>query len=327
LLLALIIGFSVNGCRDSQDRENLKSITINQWGQALIYLPLYVAQQEGFFEQEGLRVTITNGGGDDLTWAAVTSGNAQFGVADPTMVALQARQGGVPGRVIGNIVGKVAFWAVTLDSTRRPITGPTDFRGDVVAAFRFPNTANALALRTFQQGGLQVGRDVRMIEVDYPSVLAQLQRGDATLAMVLEPAASTAESAGGKVVYSYPAVWGDFAFTGLTATDRYLSENPETAQKVVTALQRALDLIHSDFERAVSNGERAFPELEPAVVRRAVRRMIDEGTIPKSITPSPEGWSRALDVAVRVGRLADTTGTGAILDPSYGTQAQMARPR
>lgn len=210
------------GCNDNNNipktekpSTQVTDITICQWGQALIYLPLYIAQEEGYFKEEGLNVTITNGGGDDLTWAAVQSGNAQFGIADPTMIAVAAK--GKEGRLIGDIVQKVAFWAVTLDKNMAPITKPEGFKGQTIACFKFPNTAHALALRTLQKGNLVPGKDAKLIEVNYSGVLAQLQNKEATLAMVLEPAASKSELEGGaKVVYSYPDDWGVFAFTGLT---------------------------------------------------------------------------------------------------------------
>lgn len=54
----------------------------------------------GYFAEEGLDVSLVTTGGDEKTWAAVISGNASFGVADPTFVAISDARG-VPGRVVG----------------------------------------------------------------------------------------------------------------------------------------------------------------------------------------------------------------------------------
>lgn len=299
----------------------IQSITICQWGQVLIYLPLYIAQHEGLFDKEGIKVNYINGGADDLTWTAVTSGNAQFGVADPVMIAISAEQGGVPGKVVGNIVGKVAFWAVSLDKQAKPITTPEGFKGQKVAAFKFPNTAHALALRTFAKGKLTVGKDVEMVEVNYGAVMAQLQSGNATMAMVLEPAASLAEKEGAKVVYSYPQVWGDFAFTGLTVTEKYAKEHPDVVQKVVNAINKALHIAHTDSARTLASAQKAFPDVEKAILEKSIRRMLDEGTIPKTIAPSEEGWRKALEVCVEVGKLkAMPSNPGQFLAPQFSAK-------
>jgi NitT/TauT family transport system substrate-binding protein len=322
VLLAIFVLAGSSSCDRNGGGTKTEKITICQWGQALIYLPLYIAQHEGLFEKEGLSVNLTNGGADDLTWAAVTSGNAQFGVADPTMVAIQAEQGGVPGVVIGDVVGKVAFWAVTLDKSMPPIASPEGFKGQKVAAFKFPNTAHALALRTFAKGNLSLGKDVEMVEVNYGAVLAQLQSGGATLAMVLEPAASIAESEGAKIVYSYPQVWGDFAFTGLTVTKKYASERPETVQKVVNALTEAIRIAHDDPARTMDAAQKAFPEVKKEILEKAIKRMLSEGTIPAKLAPSADGWKKALEVCVEVKKLRGMPANpDSFLDPSFAAKA------
>src|ERR1035437_1383922 len=87
-------------------------VVIAQAGDFFLYAPLYVAIDGGYFSAEGLDVTLTTTGGDEKTWAAVISGNASFGVADPTFVAISEARG-VPGRVVGGIVNGVPFWGVT----------------------------------------------------------------------------------------------------------------------------------------------------------------------------------------------------------------------
>lgn len=303
-MFSFIFLFVLINCTDTKDdSQTLTDITIAQWGQALIYLPLYIAQEKGFFEEESLRVKLINGGGDDLTWAAVTSGNAQFGIADPTMVAIQDEQGGVPGKVIGSIVSRVSFWAITFDDNVKQIESPSDFKGHTVASFKFPNTAHALALKTFENGNLKVGKDVRIVPVNYEAVLAQLKNKEANIAMVLEPAASIAIEQGARIVYSYPEDWGSFAFTGLTATQKYIDENPEIVQKVVNALERAMRYAREDFNGTVEVGKKAFPDLSENVIKMATTRMLEDKTLPESIFVDEEGWIKALQVCVDVEKL------------------------
>src|SRR5579871_627825 len=113
LALALGLLFSV-GCQKQTASTGTTPITICQYGDLLIYLPLYIAQEQGFFRKEGLDVKFINGGGDDKTYAAVASGAAQFGVSDPTFTAI-AREKGQPGVVVGTVVAGATYWGVTWD--------------------------------------------------------------------------------------------------------------------------------------------------------------------------------------------------------------------
>jgi ABC-type nitrate/sulfonate/bicarbonate transport systems, periplasmic components len=69
-------------------------VRINQAFQSLLYLPLYVAQEQGFFKQQGVDVKISTGGGGAQSWAAVIGGSADFSIQDPVFVPKTRENGG-----------------------------------------------------------------------------------------------------------------------------------------------------------------------------------------------------------------------------------------
>lgn len=149
--IALIALLSFSGCKkhstDEQAQvppagDHINEVTICQYGDLLIYLPLYIAQDKGFFKQEGLRVNFINGGGDDKTFAAVSSGSAQFGVSDPTFTAI-AREKGRPGVVVGAVVAGATYWGVTWKDIK-PVTSPVGLKGLRIATYESPSTNYAL---------------------------------------------------------------------------------------------------------------------------------------------------------------------------------------
>ena len=76
--------------------ETLEKVTLAQFGQSkfLLYLPLYIAQEEGFFAQQGLDVDLKFAGNDDQVFAAVMSGSVNYGMGDPVFTAIAAEKGG-----------------------------------------------------------------------------------------------------------------------------------------------------------------------------------------------------------------------------------------
>ncbi len=79
------------------------AVTIAQFGHVFLYMPLYVALRGGFFREQGLDVKLVSTGGDEKTFTADSTGNAQFGVSDPTFAAI-AREHGQGGKVVAGIV-------------------------------------------------------------------------------------------------------------------------------------------------------------------------------------------------------------------------------
>src|SRR4051812_37621808 len=88
VVAVLIISIAITRRGAPTDRRT--HVRVAQFADVFLYLPLYIAEDQGFFGKNGVKVDITSTGGDDKTFAAVLSGDAQFGVADPTFVAIAA---------------------------------------------------------------------------------------------------------------------------------------------------------------------------------------------------------------------------------------------
>ena len=119
-----------------------QKITIAQFGHLFIYLPIYIAKEKGFFQERGLDVTYVSTGGDEKTFAAVISGSAQFGVADPTFIAIARERGNKQGQIIANIIDGVPFWGVS--KSDKKIDKIEDFANMRVATYPSPSTSFAL---------------------------------------------------------------------------------------------------------------------------------------------------------------------------------------
>ena len=80
-----------------------KKVVLSQAFQSMLYLPLYVAIDEGFFTQQGLDLTKETAGAPTVALSAVISGSAQFSIHGPEWTAIAASKG-APVDVIANVV-------------------------------------------------------------------------------------------------------------------------------------------------------------------------------------------------------------------------------
>lgn len=55
------------------------SVTLNEVAHSIFYAPMYVAIENGYFEDEGIKLTLITGFGADKTMTAVLSGEADIG--------------------------------------------------------------------------------------------------------------------------------------------------------------------------------------------------------------------------------------------------------
>ncbi|MBZ0188150.1 MAG: ABC transporter substrate-binding protein, partial [Candidatus Obscuribacterales bacterium] len=193
------------------------------------------------------------------------------------------------------------FWVVSLKQQIKPFERPTGFAGYKVATYSAPSTSYAVMKKILQNDGNQI--DAQIVEGAFGTLLPMLKAGQADLAMTIEPMVSIAVNEGAQIVYSPANLLGDFAFTGLTVSDEFSKKHPQTIQKTVNALARSMSFIHSDFEGALGVAREEFPEVPPAVLKNALRRLIDQGTIPKNPALDSGAWNKAVELRKEIGDL------------------------
>jgi NitT/TauT family transport system substrate-binding protein len=260
VILAAASFFVFRSGRPVASTVTVKKITIAQTGDFFLYAPLYVALDAGIFASNGIEATITTTGGDDKTWAAVVSGSAQFGLADPTFIAVSSERG-QPGRVVASIVNGVPFWGVTYRDDIKPIKSPKDLDGFTVATFPSPSTAYTLQAAMFKSANLEP----RIVQGAFGTLLNILEAKRANIALELEPNVSVAVTRGAHVVYSMSDIYGDFAMTGLTTTPDVIRDQPDAVRQVVLSLTEAMRLIREDKPRTLALLTKRFPEIKPEV--------------------------------------------------------------
>ena len=79
---ALATGLAVSALPaavSAEEKEELTEVTLNEVAHSIFYAPQYVAIEEGYFEEEGLKIDLVNGFGADKVMTAVISGEADIG--------------------------------------------------------------------------------------------------------------------------------------------------------------------------------------------------------------------------------------------------------
>ena len=84
LIAAGVLGTSVflGGCQDKKEEgQQLTPVTLSEVAHSIFYAPQYAAYELGYFQEEGIDLTIENAFGADKVMTALISGNADIGFA------------------------------------------------------------------------------------------------------------------------------------------------------------------------------------------------------------------------------------------------------
>lgn len=318
LILTIFAGLQFSGCSscNSDKPAQLDKVKVAQFGDVFLYMPLYLADSKGFFKEEGIQIELTNTGGDDKTFAAVISGSATFGIADPTFVAI-AKEKGQGGKVIASVVNGVPFWGITKNPKIPEIKDGKQLAGYSVATFPSPSTAYTLQYDMFEDAGLKPN----IKQGAFGALLPMLEAGQVDIALELEPNVSTAVHQGAKVLYSFADMYGDFAITGVTASDETIKNKPELVQRFVNALEKAEKYAHAYPDSVAYYANKRFPDLDDAIVTQAIRRIISTKTLPLTAIISKEAWEKAILLRNEVGEIKSLETARSVLDMSFAQKA------
>jgi len=77
LVMTLLLSLFLTGCGAGESGN--KEVVLNEVAHSIFYAPMYVAIEEGYFEEEGIDLTLVTGFGADKTMTAVLSGEADIG--------------------------------------------------------------------------------------------------------------------------------------------------------------------------------------------------------------------------------------------------------
>jgi len=310
LILAALAGLYWLGLKWKQSRSpgatvssNAASqkVVINEALRTVLYIPIYHAKERGYFKEAGLDVEIVTGGTATAAVSAMLNGEADFAVADPMYVPI-SQQKGSDTRVIGQIVARIAVWGVAKDRNV-PANDSAALKGKKISTHQAPMTAYTYTIKTLRDAGLDPEKDVSLITGAPGSEFAAFSSGEAEVMFSLEPNTSRAILLGGKLIRSFPADLGDQVFTGLMTRGEILKGKRAMAEGIVRGIQRALDDLQSNPDVALASAKKFFPQIEDAVLKVAIKRLVDESVIPKSIVISKESWDKAIKVRLESGDL------------------------
>lgn len=298
IVIAVVIGALFYFNQTNKKPSISKPVTIAQFGDLLLYLPLYIAADEGLFTKHGLDVHITSTGGDDKTYAAVISGSADFGLADPTFVAI-AQEKGQPGKVVALLINGMPNYGVALTPDKPVIKTPAELKGRTVATVPAPSTSYALMKKLFERADLPP----TIRQVAPPALVPTLQAGEADYAVLIEPWVSGVVQNGGHVAFSLTDYYPEFALTGLTSNMKTIQQDPVKVENVVLALTEAVQIFYGDEERTLRVAVKHFPDEKPEQLKAGISRMRSDKIYPRVMTTGEKAWDTAIQLRVDTGDL------------------------
>lgn len=270
LLLAL--------CCACGETETTTTVRLNEVTHSVFYAPQYVALELGFFEEEGLEIELTNGGGADKVMTAVLTNQADIGLAGPESCIYVYNQ------------GKDDYPIVFAQLTKRDgsfLVGRTDaefswenLKGTTIIGGRAGGVPEMTLEYVMRQNGVVPGEDAIVdTSVQFDMMAGSFTGGNGDYVALFEPTATEVEQAGkGYILTSIGEAAGEIPYTAYFASQSFIQEHADVIQGFTNAMAKGQKWVmeHSAAEVAeviVSQ----FPDTSVETLTTVVQRYKDIG--------------------------------------------------
>ena len=314
----------LNGCGSSTEKNSdLKKVVLNEVAHSIFYAPMYVAIEEGYFEQKGIELTLVTGFGADKTMTAVLSGEADIGFMGCESTVYTYAQGARDYVVnFAQLTQRAGNFLVA----REPIE---DFswdmlKGQEVLGGRAGGMPQMVFEYILRKNNIDPVTDLSIDQsIDFGSTAAAFSGGQGAFTVEFEPHATALEAKGdGYVVASLGEDSGYVPYTSFCAKQSYIAENADIMQAFTDALQMGMDYVttHTPEEIAKIIAPQ-FSETDVETITTIVSRYHEQDTWKTNLVFEQDAFDLLLNILKDAGQLEGTVPYEDLVNTDFAKKA------
>lgn len=204
--------------------------------------PAYIADRMGFFEEQGLDVSVQPGADAQANFAQALSGGVDIVTTSWTVMATSNAEG-VPVTAIASN-GYISAESKGSGVLVRPdsgISSVADLAGKTIGVQGVRSGSDLAVLLAAEDAGIDPDSLVQ-VALPFPAMQAALESGQVDAVMAVDPFFSQISAAGMENLGNMQAQFTpDVPSTVWATTDNWLAENAETAEKFAAAMEDAVE--------------------------------------------------------------------------------------
>lgn len=261
------------------------SVNLVQGSAGMVWMPLLVARQLGYFKAEGLDVNYIIAGGGAKSAQILVGGGADFAATTLTNV-ITARDQGADIVVVGALLQQYPTDCVLSNSVAKRLGITADspieerikaLKGLKVGLGGQGSPADQLIIWLAKKAGLDPNRDVHRIFLGTDqAVIAALHNG-AIDSFCYGPPASTRAVSSGDAIFLYHIVGGSdfpeithFPNAVLATSKRYLNANPRVADRFARAYVKAIEFMRQKPGKVSSTVKPLFAKMDRGTFQTSI---------------------------------------------------------
>lgn len=306
-------------------KENkLQKVTVSEVTHSVFYAPQYVAQNLGFFKDEGIDLEIINSQGADKVMTAVLSGQVNIGFAGPEVAIYVYNEGKEDyAEVFAQVTQKDGSFLVG----RAPVENFDwkSLKGSHVLPGRKGGVPYMALEYVLKKNGLNPSEDLNFDNsISFDIMNSAFTSGTGDYVTMFEPAATVTENEGkGYIIASVGEAAGEIPYTAYFAKKSYLQKNADVIQHFVNALYKGQVWVdtHSPAEIAKAL-QPSFTDTNLEVLEKVATRYKEIGAWKNEPSMTEDSFNRLQEVMTLAGELKQTAPYDKLVNNSFAEKVK-----
>ncbi|HIQ98447.1 MAG TPA: ABC transporter substrate-binding protein [Candidatus Scybalocola faecavium] len=312
----------LSGC--AKDDSGLTKVTLNEVAHSIFYAPMYVAIEKGYFEEEGIDLTLVNGNGADNVMTALIAGEADIGFMG-SEASIYVYQEGSQNYAVN--FAQLTQRAGNFLVGREPDDDFTweDLKGTTVLGGRAGGMPQMIFEYILKQNGIDPQKDLTIIQnIDFGVTAEAFASGTADYTVEFEPFATSLEQSGnGYVLASLGVDSGYVPYTCFCALESYMEDHPDVIQGFTNAIQKGINYVagHTPEEIAQVIAPQ-FAETDFDALVTIVERYYEQDTWKTDVIFTEEAFNLLQDILDEAGELSQRVDYDVLVNTEFAQKAK-----
>ena len=305
LSAAILPAASLCGCQADSGNSGLTPVTLSEVAHSIFYAPQYAAIELGYFEKEGIDLTLVNGAGADKVMTALISGDADIGFMGSEASIYVYQQGSEDYAVnFAQLTQRAGNFLVGREAKKD--FSWQDLKGTKVLGGRAGGMPEMVFEYILKKNGIDPKTDLTIDQsIDFGLTAAAFTSSDADYTVEFEPFATGLEQEGnGTVVASLGVDSGYVPYTAYSAKKSYMEANPEIIQAFTSAVQKGLEYVNTHSSEEIAKVIKPqFAETDETKIAAIVERYKAQDTWKNDTVFEKESFDLLQNILEEAGEL------------------------
>lgn len=245
--------------KNNYKKENLKTIKVAEVAHTIFYAPFYAAINNGYFEEEGIKVDLILASGADKVSAAVLSGDVDIGFCGSEATIYIYNNNEKDYLVnFAKLTQKDGSFLVS--RKKYDNFELKDLIGKDIIGGRKGGMPEMTFEWALSQNNIDPKKDLNIdTSIAFSAMQGAFVGGQGDFVTLFEPNATQVEKEGLGYVVGYIGTWGGIVpYTSFNAKKSFINDNENTINGFIKAINKGLEYVYSTDSKIVADDVQGF---------------------------------------------------------------------